>query len=104
FIILGLLNLYYFLRSSPCFFFVLFPLLFGPPQNPHQTQPFFFDFRGPPFQIPPLRSVANTKGVGRCHLSHEDCKHCYVKPRCRPRRLPSSRSDTNLTPLISLSR
>src|SRR5262249_58663702 len=87
------------------FFFWLVSLWsLGGPKIKHTPKPFFFILRAPPFQIPPLRSVANTKGVGRCHLSHEDCKDCYVKPRCRPRRLPSSRSDTNLTPLISLSR
>src|SRR5262249_33829139 len=62
------------------FYFDPAPLVVWRPPNSTHIQTIFFDLLEPPFQIPPLRSVANTKGVGRCHLSHEDCKDCYVKP------------------------
>src|SRR6266545_6510738 len=51
-------------RSSPWFLFWSCTLSrLAAPQIRHTSKPFFFDLLEPPFPIPPLRSVANTKGV-----------------------------------------
>src|SRR6266571_3859805 len=47
------------------FYFGPAPLVVWRPPNSTHIQTIFFELLEPPFQIAPLRSVANTKGVGR---------------------------------------